>query len=193
MRVRDFGLAVLSAAVALAVLGVSAASASVTIGNALQATSFGDAPCGAGCTSTDNLTMLQTVPATGARSYASPINGTIVRWRIQTAAGSSPGTTIWLRVMRNVTGNKFIGAGTGPPETLTTLEETQTFPVDLPIKAGDYIGLDQDSKSIFAAYGEAGSESGANFNEFVPQLNEGEEGEPAIQVLLAERLAAHQR
>ncbi len=169
----------LVAAVALLAVGATAAKASTTIGNPLEATGFGDAPCGVSCTTTLRLTMLQTLAGTEGGSYASPINGTIVRWRIQTYEGSSPSTTIWLRVIRRVSGETFTGEGTGSPETLSSETATQTFPVDLPIKAGEYIGLDQDSTGHFFAYGANGSSQvGTNFTEFIFALADGAEREP---------------
>ena len=47
--------------------------------------------------------------------------------------------------------------------------------LDLPIKAGDYIGLDQDAKEHMHAYGEhGGTPTGSTFTEFIFALGDGE-------------------
>jgi hypothetical protein len=168
---RAIRLALATGAVAL-MASATPAVASVTVGAPLLATGFGDAPCGATC----RLTMLQ-APASGeGGAYAAPFDGTIVRWRIQTAAGSSPETSVWLRVLRHVSGNKWAGVATGEPNTLSTEAATQAFPADLPVEAGEYIALDQNSKAHFHAYGAPGAD-GELFHEIIFALEDGHEAE----------------
>jgi hypothetical protein len=174
MRARlEIGLALASAAILLTLAWVSPAGASVTIGNTLEAVGFGGTGCGGAC----RLTFFQTVPTTGNRSYASPIDGTIVRWRIQTIKEDTPGTTIWLRVLRTSDGKHFTGAGTSAPQTLSAENGIQTNPASLPIKAGQYIGLDWGSTGAANAYFNGAKEAettGSVQLEFNPALGDGE-------------------
>jgi hypothetical protein len=68
----------------------------------------------------------------------SPVNGTVVRWRIRPGAS---GGAVAFRVIRRLGGGAFTGAGTSPtvmaPPSVITPFETQ-----LPIAIGDGIGID---------------------------------------------------
>ena len=78
-----------------------------------------------------------------APEYVSPIDGTIVTWRI--ASGSS--SPVRLRVLRPVGGGKFAGVGTSAVQT-TNGSPPDTFATNLPIKAGDIIGLDNETQAL---------------------------------------------
>ncbi len=72
----------------------------------------------------------------------SPTDGTIVSFGMKTGVLSGANETATFRVVRG-SGNtaNVTGAGTGP--TITVHQPgTYSFPASLPIKAGDYIGID---------------------------------------------------
>jgi hypothetical protein len=79
-----------------------------------------------------------------AAEYVSPIDGTIVTWRIDSGSTNAP---VKLRVLRPSNGSKFTGAGTSALE-MTTGDAIDTFATNLPIKAGDVIGLDNESQAL---------------------------------------------
>jgi hypothetical protein len=72
-----------------------------------------------------------------------PFDGTVTSFSVN--AGSAGGT-VWLRVLRPAGGGKYTGAGTSPAKTLTI--GVNTFTVSLGVKAGDLIGLDNDSSAL---------------------------------------------
>ena len=76
------------------------------------------------------------LPEPGATA-TSPVTGTIVSWRITQATGGP----FRLRVL-TPGGGTYTGAGTSAPETPSSTA-TQTFTANLPISAGQLIGLDQ--------------------------------------------------
>jgi hypothetical protein len=69
---------------------------------------------------------------------SSPVNGTVVRWRIR--VGDSTRATN-LRIIRPMGGGLFAGAGTSPTE-VPPINATTTYNAQLPIRIGDYIGID---------------------------------------------------
>jgi hypothetical protein len=83
-----------------------------------------------------NIALSPGLRASGGLS--SPLNGTIVRWRIR--VGDSTRVTN-LRIIRPMGGGLFTGAGTSAPVT-PPVNATTTYTADLPIQIGDYIGID---------------------------------------------------
>jgi hypothetical protein len=73
-----------------------------------------------------------------AGGISSPLNGTVVRWRIR--VGDSTRVTN-LRIIRPLGGGMFTGAGTSASVT-PPINATTTYEAQLPIRIGDYIGLD---------------------------------------------------
>lgn len=149
------GLVLMAAAAAWAVLvAPSAQAATVTVGSPLSAPfpfsgSFG----------TVTVTNL-VLPEPGA-NVTSPVDGTIVLWRLSGASGGP----FRLRVLTPGGGTTFTGAGTSEPRTpLSTT--TEAFTTNLPIRAGQQIGLDlsdpsdavgiQSSAGLGARYGSWG-------------------------------------
>ena len=120
-----------------ALLAGSAQASTVTIGSPLTA-SFVSASFG------NPLTIANPVLTEPGAQVASPVDGTIVRWRIEDAAGGP----FKLRVLTRVgtTGSTYTGAGTSAPQSPSSLA-TQTFPADLPIRAGQILGLDNTNGS----------------------------------------------
>jgi hypothetical protein len=87
----------------------------------------------------ETVTQETLVPdSQAANGIVSPVNGTVVQWRIRTGAQVGP---VAVRVVRPLGGNLFTGAGTAssltPPANATT-----AFPAQLPISIGDRLGLD---------------------------------------------------
>jgi hypothetical protein len=121
------------AAVALLSFGTNARAATVTVGSpltqAFASTEFNKVITGAN----------SVLPEPGAQ-VTSPISGTIVRWRVLEAQGGP----FKLRVLRPSPMFTFTGVGTSGPETPSSTS-LQTFAANLPIQAGDTIGIDNSN------------------------------------------------
>jgi hypothetical protein len=76
------------------------------------------------------------LPEKGA-NLSSPVNGLIVRWRVQGAVGG-PFT---LRVLRPNGSGAYTAVGSSSAATPTS-EGVQTFSANIPVKSGDLIGVD---------------------------------------------------
>jgi hypothetical protein len=170
-RCRFALLAVLSTTL----LGVPAAGAlgATTIGSTLTAvpnTGF----------SGSSITFVQSVPE--GRSFVSPIDGVLVRWRALNLFG-----TARPRVLRSTDGGAtFIGAGTGP--TITDASGSGVVPRSilpgLPIRAGDLFGVDQLSNLAISLH----TSFSAEVNVFNPVLADSDPPRsqaPAMYELLA--------
>jgi hypothetical protein len=130
------GLVAAIAASACALLGAGAAQAStVTVGSVLPP-GYVSEPF------KEVQTFLNTaLPEKGA-NLVSPVNGAIVRWRIQGAKGGP----FYLRVLHPTGTGAYTASGTsgGVAPTGTGL---QTFTANLPVHSGDLIGIDPTSGS----------------------------------------------
>jgi hypothetical protein len=132
MRQRQkFGLAIALAATACAMLAATAAQAStITVGSVLPP-GFSSKPFG------EKQTLLNTaLPEKGA-NLISPVNGVIVRWRVQGAKGGP----FFLRVLHPTGTGAYTATGTGGAVTPTDAG-LQTFTANLPVHSGDLIGID---------------------------------------------------
>lgn len=130
-RTRRWAIAVACAVSAWAMVSATAAQASViSIGSVLPekftATEF-----------TRVQTLFNTALPQAGANLASPVDGAIVRWRIQGASGGP----FYLRVLHPNGKGAFEAAGTSSPVTPAG-EGLQTFSTNLRIKAGDLIGID---------------------------------------------------
>jgi hypothetical protein len=77
-------------------------------------------------------------PEPGA-NVTSPVSGTVIRWRI----GQAEGGPFRLRILRAAGPEQFAGTGSGPDTTVPPgTNGISVFPVNLPIKTGDLLGLD---------------------------------------------------
>ncbi len=115
----------------LAILATASAQAStITIGSVLPP---GSTPTEFGAVQTFFNTAL---PEKGA-NLVSPVNGAIVRWRMQGAEGGP----FFLRVLRPNGSGGYSAMGTSNPATPSGAG-LQTFSTNLPIHAGDLIGVD---------------------------------------------------
>jgi IPT/TIG domain/PASTA domain len=129
-RARRVTMAIACVAAAWAMLAATAQAAVVSVGSVLPAE----------FTATE-FKRVQTLfntalPQTGA-NLASPVTGAIVRWRVQGAEGGP----FYLRVLHPNGKGAFEAAGTSAPATPADLG-LQTFSTNLPIQAGDLIGID---------------------------------------------------
>jgi hypothetical protein len=86
------------------------------------------------------ITSVNSAPGELGALATSPVDGVVVRWRILDAAGGP----FKLRVLRPAGAGSYIGVGRSGPEKPTGLG-LQTFATNLPIQAGDTIGIDNTS------------------------------------------------
>jgi hypothetical protein len=134
---RRWRLALAVVAASMLLFAPGAGAQTVTVGSPLVGSfSFGVNAT----TGTDPVTTVAnvTLPEPGANVF-SPITGTVVRWRLKGAG--FVGGPFKLRVLRPVGGGAYAGIATSAAERPMGTG-TQVFPTDLPIQAGDLIGLD---------------------------------------------------
>lgn len=159
----------------LALAGAGQAQAATTIGNDLVATPNTPLNC-----SGQPCTFVQR--ALPGRQLTSPIDGVIVRWRIKIAAGSVA-QPVNLRVVRG-TGAASTGAGMSSAASLPATAGIHTFETRLPIKSGDFVGIDGGSSNLNAFSGAGG----ASMDSWGPRLGEGETragaASPSFQLLM---------
>lgn len=75
--------------------------------------------------------------------------GTILRWRIETGSASTA-QKLSLRVLTPADMGGFAGGGTSAATSLPAGAGTFTFPTRLPIRTGDFIGVDTDGGALDA-------------------------------------------
>lgn len=148
------GLLAVTVTSALALLVAPAVqAATVTVGSVLPpgsaATEFGQVQ-----------TLFNTaLPEKGA-NLTSPVSGAIVRWRLQGAEGGP----FYLRVLRPNGSGGYTAVGTSNPATPSG-SGLQTFAANLPIQAGDLIGVDPSNGTDKVGVAEA---AGANYGFIFP-------------------------
>jgi hypothetical protein len=150
----------LLAIVPIAALSLCAsASAVVTVGSPL-AGPFTQGACDAtgGCTIADLALVAPGPPV------ASPVTGTIIRWRV---VGATPVPGYAIRALGRGAGAMFTGAGTSTPVTPFG-GGVETFGADLPIKAGEYVGI-----NVPEGGGIDGISPGGQYAALVPELADG--------------------
>jgi hypothetical protein len=154
---RKLSVGVLSGAL-LVLLGGTARADTVTVGSPLTATDFSSVPFSTAATVT-NFTL--PIPATAA----SPVDGTVISWRF-----IGQGGPLTPRVLRATNGASMTGAGTGTPQNATAPNVISgPFPLSLPIKRGDYFGVDGASPAELSV----ASTPGATNLYFQPAITEG--------------------
>ncbi len=130
-RARRLLASTVASVTALALFATAGAQAStITVGSVL--------PPGASPTEFEQVqTFFNTaLPEKGA-NLVSPVNGAIVRWRVQGAEGGP----FFLRILRPNGSGGYSAMGTSNPGTPSGTG-LQTFSTNLPIRAGDLIGVD---------------------------------------------------
>jgi len=103
---------------------------------------------------------------------SSPVNGTVVRWRIR--VGDYTRITNF-RIIRPLGRGLFAGEGTSPSVT-PAIHATTSHKVQLPIRIGDYIGLDCCNLGVFEQGEFFVTGAGAVRNEWQPGLADGGQG-----------------
>jgi hypothetical protein len=106
-------------------------------------------------------------------NLVSPVSGTIIRWHVTGFKGGP----FWLRVLTPHGGNSYTGSGTSAAVVPTSLA-TQTYPTDLPIQAGQTIGVDNANGTDEEGF-ITGTGTGASVSFFLPPLADGAEGTAA--------------
>jgi hypothetical protein len=172
---RSFALA---ASLAALLLGASAspAGALVTIGSNLAREPNSSADYSPRPTFS-NSALAPDLRAPGGVS--SPVNGTVVRWRIRVGDSTRPTN---LRIIRPLGGGLFTGAGTSASVT-PPIHATTTYNAQLPIRIGDYIGIDCCEVPLPAEFFVTGA---AIRNEWQPSLVDGGPGRPPLRTNLYE-------
>jgi hypothetical protein len=153
-RSRRWAIAVLCAIGTLALALATTAQASViSVGSVLPekftATEF-----------TRVQTFFNTALPQAGANLASPVNGAIVRWRVQGASGGP----FYLRVLHPNGKGAFEAAGTSLPASPAD-EGLQTFSTNLKVQAGDLIGIDPTSSTDKIGIAET---SGASYASIFP-------------------------
>ncbi len=118
----------------LLTVGVTCAQAQVTVGQLATP----DPP--ALCTGGPN-DIIQSSLADG-NSYVVPAAGVITSWSTEAASGA--GQRLKLKVYRPLGGTSFLVVGADGPRSLTPAV-LDTFPIDIPVQAGDLIGLNDEN------------------------------------------------
>jgi hypothetical protein len=119
-----------------AMLAPAAADGAVTIGSNLGRAPDATQNCGP-----YRCTLVPASLSAGAAApggLVAPVNGTVVTWRIRTGATSTPSE---LRVIRLLPDGSATASATSPSVT-PPVNAMQAYPVQLPIKAGDTVGVD---------------------------------------------------
>lgn len=121
---------------------------------------------GIGCSSP--CTAANQALAEPGANVTSPVSGVIVRWR---TSGHYQVGPFELRVLRPAGGGAYTGVGTSSPVTPAGTG-TQTWATNLPIKAGDLIGIDDVGGTVNDVIG-AASVTGSAVAEWTPLLADG--------------------
>lgn len=142
----------------LALFAGSAQANTITVGSVL--------PPGAVSEPVNEVqTFLNTaLPEKGA-SLASPVSGTVVRWRLVGAKGGP----FYLRILRPNGLGAYTAVGTSTPVTPGTTG-LETFNTNLPIKSGDLLAVDPTNKTDELGFAAA---AGASFTTIFPTPFEG--------------------
>ncbi len=112
----------------------SALASTVTVGPPLTGTYQQFQP--------ENPGTLTNITVQAGAKVTSPVTGTVVCWRITDTTGGPYA----LRVLTPDNGNTYTGAGKSAPQ-MSTGVATQSFATNLPIRAGQAIGIDDPDSS----------------------------------------------
>jgi hypothetical protein len=138
---------------ALALIAPVAPASTITVGSVL--------PPGAAATEFGSVqTLFNTALPEAGANLSSPVDGAIVRWRMQDAEGGP----FRLRVLRPNGSGAYTAVSTSNPVTPSG-PGVQIFTANLPIEAGDLIGVDPTSGTDKIGVVEA---AGASYGFFFP-------------------------
>jgi hypothetical protein len=168
--VKAYGRQIVVMLIGLAALAApAAANASVTIGSNLAAT---PAPSGVFCSNQASVpctTSSIALPAdrTAPGGLLAPSDGVVVRWRIKVGDAVTP---VAFRITRPGNSSTRTGAGTGPTVT-PAADSISTYEVQIPIQAGDAVGIDC---CVAATLDATTGEADASLGIWNPRLQDGE-------------------
>jgi hypothetical protein len=138
---------VLCLTVAASLALATSAMGAVAIGSNLSSTPNDNMPgCGNAGLPCTALTFDAPPSLVASGGLRSPVTGVVTSWKFKSAS-SSPAPSISLRVLQPTSGLSFTGAGTSTPRA-PAFGINGPFLTNLPIKAGDAIGLDSSSGSL---------------------------------------------
>jgi len=155
--IRRASLATALTAASLMVHGGQAAASTLTVGQDFEA---GGVICG-------NQTDLQTSVSSG-NSYTVGAAGVITSWSFHNGIDALPGLKLKVARPQSGGGYAFVGEATAGTQNLDALN---TYPANIPVQAGDLIGIFVGSP--FGHCGTFTSNSGDTFDQFGgdPRLN----------------------
>ena len=149
----------IAVAAAVCAWSASAQAATVTVGSPMKAgfpSSF--------TTNGSRTTLVNVALGESGAHVASPVNGTIVQWRL---SATGPGHFA-IRVLRP-SGGHYLGAGISTQ--VVSSAGVHTFSANLPIQAGDLVGIDVPDNAIEeGAISGKSMASGSTFASFSPAL-----------------------
>lgn len=133
------------AATAVSLTVASPGQSAVTFGDGLGVPSASIVPysCGRPCT------LAITTSPEHLPQFRAPIAGTILRWRIETGSAWAA-QRLSLRVLAPKDNGRFAGAGTSASTPLPAGAGTFSFPTRLPVRAGDFIGVNSQGGALDA-------------------------------------------
>jgi hypothetical protein len=102
-----------------------------------------------------------------ANGFSSPTNGTVVAWRIRSAASATQ-QPVAFRVISPAANGQFTGGGSSPTVTPPDIDGVTTFATSIPIKLGDLVGLNYTDNTQYFDIS-AGPNSGQLFNPVLAQ------------------------
>jgi len=148
----------------------STSPAAIDFGNNLSTASAG---ASIQCPDTCTVFAVTLPPAnTAAGGLTSPISGVVVSFTLKKRAPGMmepPWSPIHLRVVHQISGNSWNGFTPSTPDvTPTGVAGEESFPVRLPITAGDYVAIESDA-AITNIYS-LGNLAGAAFRFSSPKL-----------------------
>jgi hypothetical protein len=169
---RRLPLLLLVSSIAWSSFAMSAAAETVTIGSPLTASFVPSQMCSTICTLA-NVNLGES-----GTHLAAPFAGTLVRWRVKDAEGQ-----FRLRVLRPDGAEHYFAVGTSSTESPLGLG-VETFPTDLPIQAGDLIGIDNGAGSAKIGEGFGGDVGSSQRENFFPQMAEGTSTSTSDEIFL---------
>jgi hypothetical protein len=163
---RTLGLLALTASTGALLAVPSASQGTVTIGSDLgDAPSIGIACIGSTCTRVQTSLPSDDLAPNGV---SSPVNGTVVRWRIRSDASNTQ-QPVAFRVISPASSGQFTGGGSSATVTPPDTTGVSTFAASIPIKIGNLLGLNYNNSTNWYFGLSAGPNSGQNFNPFLAE------------------------
>jgi hypothetical protein len=169
-RRRTVVVSLIAIAAALGAWSAAAGAATVTVGSPMSNPNLAPGTIG---DSTQTQTLVNLTLGEAGAHVASPVSGTIVSWSVSANGTGSYG----IRILRPAGDGQFTG---GPPafQVVTTPDappNAHTFQANLPIQAGDLIGLDIPVNNGVNGYTPA---DGSTWSAWDPALPEGSTSAP---------------